>query len=98
MMEPEEILEVGMDVAGEAAEPAGLPPAMYVEQKTARIRLAELETELEMLTRRQETLLFLATSPHSRYQVEADSNLQFLLQRIAELEREIRAQRFPIKN
>ena len=51
-----------------------------------------------VLAHRQEILLFLATSPHSKYQQEAESNLRFLCDRIARIQVETQAIRFRAQN
>lgn len=95
-MEPDDNLELRLDAA--APEPPGMPPSLVREPDETDARLNQLVAELETLSKRQEILLFLATSPHSRYQQEAEANLEFLTKRITGIEKEIHAICFPRKN
>jgi hypothetical protein len=96
-MDQEEIVELQLEAASATPEPARMLPPWLTESDLDK-ELVALIAERDLLTRRQEVLLFLATSPHSKYQQEAEANLRFLADRIAELEAEIQMICFPQKN
>ncbi len=53
------------------------------------MRLANLQLELGLLVKREETLMFLATSPYSPYREEAQQKLRALWERIETIQLEI---------